>query len=147
MQPSSSRACSCSSQIPFSWLFSSCSLWNSWTKTCQIHQSTMCINILYTCDTTETMLNIILLNATINPTRNPQTFLSPFICWASALSWATMSRSLSRSFCKVCRHSFSIFRSVSSCCLQQEQNPGLLSFNLHFGAETNNICIVYRNKC
>ena len=46
------------------------------------------------------------------------TFLSPLICSASVLSSATDSLSLSRSFCNVCLHSLSIFRSVSSCWLQ-----------------------------
>lgn len=47
------------------------------------------------------------------------TFLSTVICCASALSWLMVSCSLSRSFCRVCLHSLSIFKSVSSCNLQK----------------------------
>lgn len=47
------------------------------------------------------------------------TFFSPLICSASVLSWATLSLCLSRSLCSVWLHSLSIFRSVSSCWLQE----------------------------
>lgn len=71
LEPSSSRACSWSSQIVFSWMFSSWRRWNS--------------------------------------------LFRPLICSASVLSWATVSLSLPRSFCNVCLHSLSIFKSISSC--------------------------------
>lgn len=70
LEPSSSSACSWSSQIDLSWKFSSWRRWNS--------------------------------------------FFNPLICRASVLSWVTVSLSLSRSFCNVCLHSLSIFRSVSN---------------------------------
>ena len=40
------------------------------------------------------------------------------ICWVSFLRWDKVSFSFWRSSCKVCLHSFSIFRSVSSCTLE-----------------------------
>lgn len=49
------------------------------------------------------------------------TFFRALICMASVLSWATVSFSLSRSSCNVCLHCLSIFRSTSSCCLQEHQ--------------------------
>lgn len=48
----------------------------------------------------------------------PFTFLRLMICWVSFLRWDKESFSFWRSSCKVCLHSFSIFKSVSSCTLE-----------------------------
>ena len=140
LQPSSSRACSCSSQIPFSCWFSSCRRWNS-CKTKHALDDTShildgsrhnaLINTVSLSLSVSLCLSLSVSHSVSHSLSLTLTFLSPLICNASALSWLTESLSLSRSFCNVWRHSFSIFRSVSSCCLrEQKTTPTLGHFTI-----------------
>lgn len=120
LEPNSSRACSWSSQMVFSWMFSSCRRWNSWDDKKQAKQTKnrqkwnhieQFTNKIYKHRGNKSHSAILCLSLYFF------TCFSILICRASVLSCVTVPLSLSRSFCNVCLHSLSIFRSVSSCWL------------------------------